>query len=61
MDNMRLKPVRDDRDAPTSPACRRQYETPTLTEYGSVAKLTQSMVTGSRVDGNGMSQDGACL
>ena len=40
---------------------RRPYKTPTLTEYGSVAKLTQNMPTGSRVDGNGMRQYGTCL
>jgi hypothetical protein len=60
MDDMRSTPDPEDHTR-TSPDRRRPYKTPTLTEYGAVAKLTQNMQNGSRVDGNGMRQYGTCL
>jgi hypothetical protein len=44
-----------------APERRRPYKTPTLIEYGSVAKLTQFMAAGSRADGGGNFMYGACL
>ena len=60
MDNTRTTPVREDR-VRTVPDRRRPYKPPTLTEYGSVAKLTQFFTNGSRADGSGMRMYGTCL
>lgn len=47
-------------DEPRPPERKRAYTRPTLTEYGSVAKLTQG--GGSRVSDGGSTQRGrACL
>ena len=60
MDDTRSTPEPEDH-AHTSPNRRRPYKTPTLTEYGSVAKLTQFMAAGSRADGGGNFMYGTCL
>ena len=60
MDDKRSPPEPEDHARP-SPDRRRAYKTPTLTEYGSVAKLTQNMSAGSRADGGGMLMYGTCL
>lgn len=33
------------------PVAKKPYEAPSLTEYGSLAKLTQAMITGAQGDG----------
>jgi hypothetical protein len=60
MDDTRSTPVPDDH-VRAVPDSRRPYKTPTLTEYGSVAKLTQNMAAGSRADGGGQRMYGTCL
>ncbi len=50
----------EQRPEPRPPARKRAYAPPTLTEYGSVAKLTQG--GGSRVsDGGSTQRAGPCL
>ena len=60
MDETRSRPGSDDQ-VRTAPDRRRPYKTPILTEYGSVAKLTQNMAVGSRADGGGQFMYGTCL
>ena len=60
MDDTRSTPEPEDH-ARTAPDHRRPYKAPTLTEYGSVAKLTQNMAVGSRADGGGQFMYGTCL
>jgi len=61
MDDTRsTRPLPED-DSRTVPDRRRPYKAPTLTEYGSVAKLTQFMAAGSRADGGGNFMYGTCL
>jgi hypothetical protein len=60
MDDARSTPAPDDR-LPTRPDRRRPYRKPALTEYGTVAKLTQIMASGSRSDGFGGLMYGTCL
>ena len=60
MADTRSKPAHDDRPRAALDR-RRPYRTPTLIEYGSIAKLTQTNFTGSRTDGNGMRMYGTCL
>ena len=57
MEQKRQTPEADDRKAPRH--AKKPYAAPVVTEYGSVAKLTQSG-TGSMVDG-GSSQLKSCL
>lgn len=59
MEKERRAPDADDRRAPR--LSKRPYATPVLTEYGSIAKLTQSGA-GSIADGTGFnSQLKSCL
>ena len=60
MDSNRQEPVVDSRGNAVRLRGKRPYATPTLTEYGSVAKLTQSGA-GTTNDGSGRKLKRTCL
>ena len=61
MDDTTSKSRSADRE-PVNTGPRRPYNSPILTEYGSVAKLTQAMFVGSQADGGmGFAMRRVCL
>jgi len=57
---MTKQPDDQARQDPSRPGPRRQYQKPTLTEYGSIAKLTQGTRT-TQGDGPGGGFKMSCL